>query len=109
MIMNGNCAEVLTSGVTGTEQFKISNSPIIFKILSDSLYSDKITSIVRELASNARDAHIAAGKGDVPFEIHLPVSNNLFNKADANVFSVKDYGTGLSEEEIYNLYTITHI
>lgn len=106
MIMNGNCAEVLTSGVTGTEQFKFSNSPIIFKILSDSLYSDKITSIVRELASNARDAHIAAGKGDVPFEIHLPVSNNLFNKADANVFSVKDYGTGLSEEEIYNLYTI---
>ena len=105
MILNSNVAEVFTSGVSGTEQFKFSNSPIIFKILSDSLYSDKIGSIVRELASNARDAHVAAGKGDVPFEIHVPTTSNLFN-ANGCYFSVKDYGVGLSEEEIYNLYTV---
>ena len=105
MILNSNVAEVFTSGVSGTEQFKFSNSPIIFKILSDSLYSDKIGSIVRELASNARDAHVAAGKGDVPFEIHVPTTSNLFN-ANGCYFSVKDYGVGLSEKEIYNLYTV---
>ena len=105
MIMNSTVNDVFTSGVTGTEQFKFSNSPIIFKILSDSLYSDKIGSIVRELASNARDAHIAAGKADVPFEISIPNSWNMFNSTEG-VFSVKDYGIGLSEEEIYNLYTV---
>ena len=106
MILNSNVADVFTSGVSNTEQFKFSNSPIIFKILSDSLYADKITSIVRELSSNARDAHIAAGKANIPFEIHLPSGQKFFNNSDGYVFSVKDYGTGLSEEEIYNLYTV---
>jgi hypothetical protein len=57
------------------------------------LYSDRILAIVRELACNAYDAHVAAGKADVPIEIKLPT---YFDSS----FYVKDFGTGLSPEEI---------
>lgn len=108
MILQDNQNDVYTRGIDKTETFKFTNSPVIFKILSDSLYSDKISSIVRELSSNAHDSHVAAGKKDISFDIHLPIYNNksLFNDEKEMYFSVKDYGTGLSEEEIYNLYTI---
>ena len=108
MILQDKQNDVYTRGIDETETFKFTNSPVIFKILSDSLYSDKISSIVRELSSNAHDSHVAAGKKDIPFDIHLPVYNSkaLFNDETEMYFSVKDYGTGLSEEEIYNLYTI---
>lgn len=108
MIISNKQNDVYTRGIEETEQFKFTNSPVIFKILSDSLYSDKISSIVRELSCNARDSHVATGKGVVPFDIHLPVYNKkfLFNDENEMYFSVKDYGTGLSEEEIYNLYTV---
>lgn len=87
-------------------QFSFEDSPIIFKILSDSLYSDKIGSIVRELSCNAVDSHKAVGKEDVPFKITINSgASNLFKKSVPS-FSIRDYGTGLSEEEIYNLYTV---
>ena len=88
-----------------SHKFKFSTSPVIFRILSDSLYSNKIGSIIRELASNAKDAHIAAGISDTPFFIELPVKNKLFNST-APMFRITDYGTGLSEEDIYNIYTV---
>ena len=86
------------------KQFSFSSSPVVFKILSDSLYSDKVGSIVREIASNAIDAHKAAGKADVPIEISI-IDTNLFY-AGTSVISIKDYGIGLSEDEIYNVYTV---
>ena len=80
--------------VDGSESaFVIKASPLAFAIMSSNLYSDKIKAIVRELSCNARDAHVAAGKEDVPFDIHLPTY------ADPT-FYIKDYGTGLSKEQI---------
>lgn len=63
--------------------------PKAFQVLSDHLYSRKIEAIVREYSSNAWDSHIAAGKTDVPFEIHLPTTLEPW-------FSIKDFGIGLS-------------
>lgn len=68
-----------------------------FKIMSSTLYQNKQGSIVREIASNAVDAHVQAGKADIPFEIHLP---NAFEPW----FSVRDFGTGLSDEGIRITY-----
>lgn len=77
--------------------FKIKSSRKSFQILSD-LYSDKPLAIVRELGCNAMDSHVMAGKSDLPFHIHLP-----------NVLEpwlvIQDYGTGISNENIYNIYT----
>lgn len=76
---------------------RIKESPKAFHILSGALYSDKILAVVRELSCNAYDAHVAAGKADIPFEVKLPSSFDA-------TFYVKDYGTGISEENIYSMY-----
>lgn len=80
------------------KKFSIKNSSMAFKILSDKLYSDKPLAVIRELSCNAYDAHIAAGNKDVPFEVHLPNSFEPY-------FFIRDFGTGLSDERIENLYT----
>ncbi len=64
-----------------------------FKILYGDLYSDKIRAVIRELSTNAHDSHVFAGKSDVPFEIHLPNELEPF-------FYVRDFGTGLSPEQV---------
>ncbi len=70
-----------------------------FRVLSDTLYQNKIGSIVRELSCNAYDAHVMAGKAHVPFVIHLPDVYNPW-------FSVQDQGVGLSDGDIANVFTV---
>jgi len=89
--------EVHSAGISASNQFNIAQTSKMFKILSDSLYSDKVMAVIRELATNAYDSHISAGNKN-PFLVKLPTS------ADPN-FSVRDYGTGLSQEDMENLYT----
>ena len=90
--------EVTLSNVGVTGEFRIRNSAKAFSILSSGLYSNKIRAIVRELSCNAVDSHVAAGKKDVPFEVHLPCMFEPW-------FSVKDFGTGLSGDQIVGIYT----
>lgn len=78
--------------------FNIKQSARAFEILSSNIYSDKILAVVREYGTNALDAHISAGKADVPFDVHLP--NNF-----EPWYSIRDYGPGLSDEDVVNLYT----
>lgn len=80
------------------KNFSIAASAHAFQILSSSLYSNKIAAVIRELSCNAYDAHQFLKKGEVPFEVHLPTYLDP-------TFSVRDFGPGLSEEEIYSLYT----
>lgn len=90
--------EVTLSGTSVVGEFKIRNSAKAFKILSDGLYSNKIRAIIRELSCNALDSHVAAGRADVPFEVHLPTILEPW-------FSVRDYGTGLDDNQVMNIYT----
>ena len=96
MILNDNAYEI-ESSLTNSKKFTIKASPKAFKILSNNLYSNKIKAIIRELSCNAYDSHKAAGN-DEPFIIHLPDDIN-------NHFYIRDYGTGLCEKDILNLYT----
>lgn len=91
--------EVTLSGAGVTGEFGIRNSPKAFKILSDGLYSNKIKAVIRELSCNALDSHVAAGKPDVKFEVHLPTIMEPW-------FSVKDFGLGLTGDQVENIYTI---
>jgi hypothetical protein len=68
----------------------------IMSILTD-LYSDPELAIIREYATNAYDSHIEAGEGR-PIEVTLPT-------ALAPFFKVRDYGVGLSAEEIHTIYS----
>lgn len=78
--------------------YTIKASAKAFEILSSGLYSNKIKAVVRELSTNAYDAHVAAGKGKEPFTIHLPTMLEPF-------YSIRDYGTGIAEADIYKVYT----
>jgi hypothetical protein len=68
---------------------------IVMKLLSN-LYTNPNEAVLREYACNARDAHIEAGQ-DRPIEISLP--NNLMPN-----LTVRDYGVGMSFEDIVNVY-----
>ena len=85
-------------GNSDERQFTIAGSAKAFKILSDGLYSDKEGAVIRELSCNAKDSHVDAGKGDVPFEIHLPNSLEPW-------FAVTDFGIGLCHDDVMRLYS----
>ena len=89
--------ETHSAGVQSASGFTIAQTSKMFKILSDSLYSDKVMAVIRELSTNAYDSHISAGNKN-PFKVTLPTA------ANPN-FIVRDYGTGLSQADMENLYT----
>lgn len=88
---------IKSHGVESTSSFGFHDSPHLFLVLSDGLYADKVSSVLREIGCNAMDAHIAAGKPDLPFEVKLP-------SAFERTFYIKDFGVGLDEEEIRRIY-----
>jgi hypothetical protein len=89
--------EIHSRGLESSNQFTIAQTSKMFKILSDSLYSDKVMAVIRELSTNAYDAHVAAGNKN-PFKIILPTQA-------VPSFTVRDYGTGLSQQDMEELYT----
>jgi hypothetical protein len=90
--------EAVLSNVGEIGEFRIRNSAKAFSILSSGLYANKVRAIIRELSCNAVDSHTAAGKADTPFDVHLPNTLEPW-------FSIRDYGTGLSHEQVANIYT----
>jgi len=67
-----------------------------FQVLSSNLYTNKPLAIIRELCANALDAHIAAGNS-APFDVFMPTRLRP-------ELRIKDYGTGLSHEQMLVLY-----
>lgn len=75
----------------------ISMNAKAFKVLSSTIYANKIGSMVRELYCNAVDSHIDAGKPEVPGVIHLPDSLEPY-------FSVQDFGIGMDDDTVRRVY-----
>ena len=92
----GNAAQVI--GVQHTQSFQMQMNAKMFSILTDKLYQNKEGAVIRELSANARDAHVAAGKENLPFDITLP-------SWVSNIFTIRDYGTGIDPDEFYDIYT----
>ena len=87
-----------SSGVDTEFQFtaKLENLGQIFHILRNQLYSDPILAIIREISCNGYDSHIAA-KNKNPIKITFPNAMESF-------FKVRDYGTGLTEQEVQDIF-----
>lgn len=81
---------------TGFEIDK-SDLAIVFSTISEGLYSDPLSSIVREITSNAIDATVEAGKDD-------PVIVKLDQDTGGAYLSIQDFGIGLSLERIESVY-----
>jgi len=88
----------IDTNLTNFTSFSIKTSPKAFKILSDNLYSGKISAIICEYGTNAYDSHIEAGEADKPFIVHLPSYEEPW-------FSVQDFGSGMSDLAINTLFT----
>lgn len=101
MKMNAEIPRVYTSGELSRGKFGVSalDQAHILSILRDKLYSDKILAVIREYTTNGTDAHVEAGKPDLPIYVTLP--QGTFSTD----FKVRDFGFGLSEEDIYNVFT----
>lgn len=82
-----------------TSEFTIEASAEAFDVLSRKLYSNPELAVVRELSTNANDANIEAN-ANRPIEVHLPVTRD-----DEMYFSVRDFGNGLTDDEVRCVYT----
>lgn len=92
-------SEIISSS-SNREDFKIKTSAKSFQILSNNLYSDKIKAVCREYLCNAIDAHKLNGNTN-PFKVTFPYSDGLEENL---LWSVRDFGPGLSEEDIQRLF-----
>jgi len=90
---------VEVQGGSNSGVFAIACNGKAFRVLSDTLYQNKIGSIVREISCNAYDAHVDDDKANQEFIIHLPDNFSPW-------FSVRDFGKGLSATDIKNVFTV---
>ena len=89
--------DVKVHGDFETSEFAIGDIAFIVDMFADKVYSHKERAVIRELSCNAHDSHILAGTTDVPFNVHLPTQL----EPD---FTIRDYGTGLTDSEIRNIF-----
>lgn len=85
----------LSGGRSGKLRIDENSLPNIMDTLTN-IYSDPELAVIREYPSNAWDSHKRAGQTR-PIEVTLP---NAFNA----VYVVRDFGVGLDEDEIYDIY-----
>ena len=76
------------------QNFQIAQSAHGFRILSSTLYRDKVRAVVREILCNAIDAHIAAGIADKPVDVAL---------TDEQIV-IRDYGLGIHDENMVDVF-----
>jgi hypothetical protein len=95
-MISTNTSGVSTNG--SVSDYSIEMNESMFTMLTKNVYNDPIKAVIREWSTNAIDACIAAGV-EPRFNVHLPVPAQSF-------FSVRDYGTGLSQEDIVGLFSI---
>lgn len=101
MKISASRGKTISYGNKEKKSFKVSTkNSKFFRVMSDTLYSDKIGSIIRELSSNAVDAQRSQKTLDKPYELFLPCLENPR-------FCIRDYGTGLPPnlfEDVFVVY-----
>ena len=102
MIPNEEVQRLETFGdvkVIGNYHITEANQARILVSLSDKMYTRKELAVIREYSNNANDAHIVAGKPTSEVIITLPTYCNLN-------FKVRDFGSGLTVDQIRNVYCV---
>ncbi len=89
--------DVAVQGDFKTSDFNVGDVAFIVDLFADKIYTNKVRAVLRELSCNAHDAHVVAGTTDIPFDIHLPTKLEPY-------FTIRDYGTGLSDAEVRSIF-----
>lgn len=86
----------ITSGKMHTKEASIEMNEAMFEVLSSQIYKNKILAVIREVICNARDTQVESGT-ESTLQVHLPNTLEPY-------FEVRDFGTGLSEDQVMDLY-----
>lgn len=90
--------DLVFSNVAGEAiPFSIGDPSIIIDIIRKKIYSNPVSTMVQEYLSNARDACVEAGKDASHIHVSLP-------NAIKPEFVVRDYGVGMSEERVKDVF-----
>jgi hypothetical protein len=93
-------SSIITTGDLGGRKvgMEIDSSAMahIMSILTD-LYSDPELAVIREYSTNALDAHVEAGN-KAPIQVFTPSALSPY-------FKIKDFGIGLSVDDIVSMYS----
>lgn len=84
-------------GVQSKTAYQVAQTAKVMDMFSNMLYKNKIRAVIRELSTNAWDAHVMAGTTDKVPNIHLP------SLSDPE-FRLRDFGTGMSQEALEEMY-----
>lgn len=95
--------ETLIIGAEKRSKFSIEENGVMFDILRDKMYSNKIGSIVREIASNSRDANRESGRADKAVSI---IITEQYSEALADQYCIvfRDSGVGISPNRMDNVF-----
>ena len=80
-----------------SSSFTLETNAHVFKMLTTNIYSDVILAGIRELSTNAIDG-CKAGNLPPKYDVHVPTISNP-------TFSVRDYGVGISPDQMMSFYT----
>ena len=91
---------VQSSGALASAEFGISQNDVahIMGILRSTLYTRKALAVLREYGANAWDEHRESGQPTRPIQVQIPTHMKP-------VVKIRDFGRGLSEAQVLNLYT----
>ena len=99
--------EVFQTAVFGAEkelEFSIdTESSVIFDILRDKMYTNKIAAVCREVASNSRDANIEAGRSEMPIKISIVEPFELDCISDKSII-FGDNGPGITPDRMADVF-----
>jgi hypothetical protein len=98
MLVTETKKDTVVNGQFKTSGFRIEASSKAFQLLSSNIYKYKVRAIIRELSCNAIDANKESGSSE-PVLVHLPTRLEPW-------FSVRDNGNGLTEEQIFEVFTV---
>jgi hypothetical protein len=95
--------EDIIVGAEKTMDFTIdTDNSLIFEILRDKMYKDKIGSICREVMSNCRDANRESGS-DKSIAVTI-IEPNQYSYIGHQSVSFRDNGIGITPERMFNVY-----
>lgn len=99
MIIKHTSSPIVTSGDMEDSKMGIDpdNSDFVASLLRDRIYTDKILAPIRELICNAVDANIEANS-DKSVYVDMTSNDNRY------IWSVRDHGLGLSEDDVRNVF-----
>ena len=92
--------DVKSQGAVASSRFHLDmdQAAHLMSILREGLYSDPILAVIREYGTNAWDSHKTSGCPDKPINVTLPTDFDP-------TYTVRDYGSGLSDDEVLRVFT----